>query len=63
MYAVVTAGLTHYVLCTYVSPETSSLVDEAVYPPGKGEMPPSPIEGEVVEDTKEPIAFTKEEDV
>ncbi len=29
--------LTYYVINTWISPQTVSLVDVAVYPPGKGE--------------------------
>ena len=30
----------YYVICTYVSPITSALVDEAVLPPQKGDVTP-----------------------
>jgi hypothetical protein len=36
----------HYVLCTYVSVPTESIIDEAVYPPQKGDVSPPVIEGE-----------------
>ena len=35
------ALLSYYVICTYVSPITSALVDEAVLPPQKGDASPS----------------------
>jgi cytosine/uracil/thiamine/allantoin permease len=38
--------LVHYVLCTYVSVPTDSIIDEAVYPPQKGDVSPLVIEGE-----------------
>ena len=34
------ALLSYYVICTYVSPITSALVDEAVLPPQKGDLSP-----------------------
>ena len=33
--------MSYYVICTYVSPITSALVDEAVLPPQKGDVSPS----------------------
>lgn len=35
------ALLSYYVICTYISPLTSALVDEAVLPPQKGDISPS----------------------
>jgi NCS1 family nucleobase:cation symporter-1 len=54
--------LTYYVICTYISPHTESLVDEAVYPPGKEGYPaPTPVEGAVIEeDSKDAIVREKE---
>ena len=38
--------LTYYVINTWISPQTDSLVEVAVYPPGKGEaFTPPDIEG------------------
>ncbi len=34
------ALLSYYVICTYISPITSALVDEAVLPPQKGDVSP-----------------------
>jgi NCS1 family nucleobase:cation symporter-1 len=38
--------LTHYVICTYVSVPTASIIEEAVYPPSAGDETPPVIEGE-----------------
>lgn len=35
------ALLSYYVICTYISPLTDALVDEAVLPPQKGDISPS----------------------
>jgi len=55
--------LTYYVINTWISPQTVSLVEVAVYPPGKGETvtPPS-IEGEEdgLETKKGMVAMEKE---
>lgn len=37
---------THYVICTYISVPTESIIEYAVYPPQKGEETPPIIEGE-----------------
>jgi len=50
----------YYIICTYISPQTTSLVDEAVYPPGKDEAI-SPVEGSALgEDMKETAVTEKE---
>ena len=33
-----TSMLIYYVICTYVSPPTKSMIEEAVYPPQKGDL-------------------------
>jgi nucleobase:cation symporter-1, NCS1 family len=38
--------LVHYVVCTYVSVPTESIIEYAVYPPKKGEESPPMLEGE-----------------
>ncbi|KAJ4304978.1 hypothetical protein N0V90_000506 [Kalmusia sp. IMI 367209] len=38
--------LVHYVICTYISTPTESIIEEAVYPPQIGETGPSVIEGD-----------------
>jgi NCS1 nucleoside transporter family len=40
--------LVYYVICTYVSPPTSAMVDVAVYPPQKGDISPDGSGDEVV---------------
>jgi cytosine/uracil/thiamine/allantoin permease len=35
------SSLTYYVICKYIWPQTVSVIDEAVYPPQKGEVSPS----------------------
>jgi len=56
--------LTYYVINTWISPQTDSLVEVAVYPPGKGEaFTPPDIEGvdiEGLDSKKEPRAVEKE---
>jgi len=61
-FAFAISGLTYYVICTYISPHKESLVDEAVYPPGKEGYPaPTPVEGAVIEeDSKDAIVREKE---
>jgi NCS1 family nucleobase:cation symporter-1 len=60
IYGFVTTAFSYYVICTYISPQTTSLVDEAVYPPGKDEAA-SPIEGSALgEDLKETAVTEKE---
>ena len=44
MFGIVMATLSYYVICTYISPITEALIDEAVLPPQKGE------EGVVIEE-------------
>jgi NCS1 nucleoside transporter family len=39
------AMLIYYVICTYVSPPTSAMVDEAVYPPQRGDIESPESEG------------------
>jgi cytosine/uracil/thiamine/allantoin permease len=41
-----TSVFVHYILCTYISVPTKSLVEIAVYPPHLGDEAPSIIEGE-----------------
>jgi nucleobase:cation symporter-1, NCS1 family len=52
--------LTYYIICTYISPPTSAMVEVAVYPPQKGDVSPDGSgegveyeKGEVRGDTKE----------
>jgi hypothetical protein len=56
--------LVYYVINTWISPQTDSLVDVAVYPPGKGEtFSPPDIEGVddgSLEGKKGPLATEKE---
>jgi len=40
--------LVYYVICTYISPPTSAMVDVAVYPPQKGDISPDGSGDEVV---------------
>jgi len=54
--------LVHYVICTYISPPTSAMVEEAVYPAQLGDIETPPIlVGEDSSETKEVI--TKEKDL
>jgi cytosine/uracil/thiamine/allantoin permease len=60
-YAFSMSGLAYYVICTYISPHKESLVEEAVYPPGKEGYPAPNIEGALVEeDAKEVLVNEKE---
>jgi NCS1 family nucleobase:cation symporter-1 len=60
LYGFFTTSAAYYVICTYISPQTVSLVDEAVYPPGK-DVAISPIEGSALgEDMKETAVTEKE---
>jgi nucleobase:cation symporter-1, NCS1 family len=40
--------LVYYVICTYISPPTSAMVDVAVYPPQKGDISPDGSGDEVI---------------
>jgi hypothetical protein len=60
IYGFVTTAATYYVICTYISPQTTSLVDEAVYPPGKDEAI-SPIEGSTPSEDMKDVAVTEKE--
>jgi len=53
--------LVHYVICTYISPPTSAMVEEAVYPPKAGEASPETIEGEDASDSKDYVATSEKE--
>ena len=56
--------LTYYVINTYISPQTVSLVETAVYPPGKGEaFTPSDIEAvdDAALDGKKGVLATEKE--
>jgi NCS1 family nucleobase:cation symporter-1 len=55
---------TYYIICTYIWPQTDSLIAEAVYPPGKeGHVTPTtPTEGLIVDDKKEILVHEKETD-
>ncbi|KAH0558403.1 hypothetical protein GP486_004938 [Trichoglossum hirsutum] len=46
------AVLVYYVICTYISPPTSAMVDVAVYPPQKGDVSPDGSGEEVEYDEK-----------
>jgi len=60
LYGFFTTLVSYYVICTYISPQTTSLVEEAVYPPGPKEAT-SPIEGSAMgEDMKETAVTEKE---
>lgn len=56
--------LTYYVINTWISPQTDSLVEVAVYPPGKGEAftPPDieAVDDGSLEGKKGPFATEKE---
>ncbi|KAF2244465.1 hypothetical protein BU26DRAFT_523107 [Trematosphaeria pertusa] len=52
--------LVHYVICTYVSPPTESIIEEAVYPPQKGDVSPPVLEGEDGEAKTAYVAKEKE---
>jgi len=60
IYGFITCFFLYYVLCTWVSPITESLVEEAVYPPGKeGHL--TSTEGTVIEtDNKQMLYHEKE---
>ena len=49
--------LIYYVICTFVSPPTEAMVEEAVYPPGKEDVesgtPDEVMEKQVRADVKE----------
>ncbi|KAI4638929.1 hypothetical protein J4E93_009679 [Alternaria ventricosa] len=51
---------THYVVCTYISPATGSLVECAVYPPQKGEVVAPVLEGEELSNKETLVAKEKE---
>lgn len=52
--------IVYYLICTYVSKPTELMIEDAVYPPQKGEVTPMSIEGQVV--TEEVIgAYLKSE--
>ncbi|KAF2687403.1 hypothetical protein K458DRAFT_333812 [Lentithecium fluviatile CBS 122367] len=52
--------LSHYVICTYISPPTASIIEEAVYPPKAGDVSPAIIEGEDGETKTAFVANEKE---
>lgn len=52
----------YYVICTYISSPTESIIEEAVYPPQKGDVSPSSVEGEETEASKVEY-ITKEKEV
>jgi nucleobase:cation symporter-1, NCS1 family len=53
--------LSYYVINKYVDPQTNSLVAEAVYPPGKGDVSPPSLDGTPVEEeVKDAIVKEKE---
>jgi len=61
LYGFFTTLPTYYVICKYISPPTASLLEEAVYPPGKNESTASPVEGSAIgEDLKETAVTEKE---
>jgi NCS1 family nucleobase:cation symporter-1 len=61
LYGFFTSLPTYYIICKYISPQTVSLLEEAVYPPGKDESPASPLEGSAIgEDLKETVVTEKE---
>lgn len=49
----------YYLICTYISPITSALVDEAVYPPKVGDFPSS--EGSDIIEAKDGVVTKTEE--
>jgi hypothetical protein len=51
----------HYIICTYISPETSSLVEEATYPAALGETASS-IEGTAVEEDEKTGVVAREKE-
>ncbi|KAF2743378.1 hypothetical protein M011DRAFT_451186 [Sporormia fimetaria CBS 119925] len=55
--------LVHYVLCTYFSVPIESMIEEAVYPPQKGDDSPLVIEGEDAETKDKDIYVAKEKEV
>ncbi|KAH8732311.1 permease for cytosine/purines, uracil, thiamine, allantoin-domain-containing protein [Phaeosphaeriaceae sp. PMI808] len=57
-----TSLLVHYIICTYISVPTQSMVEVAVYPMQRGEETPSVIEGEE-SIAKETHVTTKEKEV
>lgn len=52
----------YYVICTYISSPTESIIEEAVYPPQKGDVSPPSVEGEETEASKVEY-ITKEKEV
>ena len=50
---------THYIVCTYISVPTASLVDSAVYPPQKDEVATPVLEGEDASTKDTPVAKEK----
>jgi nucleobase:cation symporter-1, NCS1 family len=62
LYGFFTALPAHYVICTYISPPTKSLVDVAVYPPHVQDEPTT-VEGEEdsSEDGKQPYVAQEKE--
>ncbi|KAF1987180.1 hypothetical protein K402DRAFT_412188 [Aulographum hederae CBS 113979] len=61
IYGFTTSMLIHYVLCTYISRPTESIIEEAVLPPQKGELSPSTIDGQEIEDGKGPYITSEKE--
>lgn len=56
-----TSMLVHYVICTYISVPAESMIDEAIYPPQKGDVSPPVIEGE--DSASKDVYVTKEKEV
>ncbi|KAF2791929.1 hypothetical protein K505DRAFT_308590, partial [Melanomma pulvis-pyrius CBS 109.77] len=52
--------LVHYVICTYVSVPTESIIQEAVYPAQAGDVSPPVLEGEDGESKSEYVSKEKE---
>jgi len=54
------AMLTYYIICTYISPPTGAMVEEAVYPPQKGEISPDGSGNEEVFEKDEVTGIAKD---
>jgi len=60
MFGFATSMLVHYIICTYISVPTESIIEEAVYPPSAGDVSPPVLEGEDGESKTAYVAKEKE---
>ena len=63
LYGFTFALLSYYLICSYVSPISSALVDEAVLPPQKGDVSPGSGDEEYDEKNEGIRTHTTEVDV